>query len=73
MNKSYIWALWGNHAKAFEKYIKAGFANTIHKTSHPSPLSVRRGFKGSDVFISINDSPKGMNVDEINWQTDIGG
>lgn len=48
-----IWLLWGAHAQSYEKYI--GPQHTILKTSHPSPLSYKRGFEGCGHFKAVNE------------------
>lgn len=65
-SKPCVFILWGNNAKEKEKLIN----NPIHyiiKSSHPSPLSARRGFFGSKPFSKTNDFLKKSNLQEIEW------
>ncbi len=66
-SKPCVFILWGNNAKKKEKLIN----NPIHciiKSSHPSPLSARRGFFGSKPFSKANDFLKGASLKEIEWK-----
>lgn len=65
--KGIIFLLWGNYAKKKQKLICDG--NFILETSHPSPLGVYRGFRGSKIFSKTNDILKKIGKEEINWQT----
>ncbi len=47
-----IFLLWGNYAQNFEKYIDTN-KHIVLKTSHPSPLSVNKGFNGCGHFSEI--------------------
>ncbi len=49
-----VFMLWGNFAQSFEKYIDTT-KHVVLKTSHPSPLSVSRGFKGCGHFSKANE------------------
>lgn len=65
-SKPCVFILWGNNAKEKEYLIN----NPIHyiiKSSHPSPLSARRGFFGSKPFSNTNDFLKKSNLQEIKW------
>jgi uracil-DNA glycosylase len=64
-HSSMVFMLWGDHAKQKKKFIKTG--NCILESSHPSPLSVTKGFKGCDHFRKCNDYLKSHNMSEINW------
>ena len=72
--------LWGNHAQGFAKYItrlesgpesgpETGPDHLILSSAHPSPLSARRGFFGSQPFSRINDWLKDTDQTPINWTT----
>ena len=66
-SKPCVFILWGNNAKDKEKFIK----NPIHyiiKSTHPSPLSARRGFFGSKPFSKTNNFLKEANLKEIDWK-----
>lgn len=61
-----IFILWGNAAIEKKKLI----TNKIHyiiESTHPSPLSYYRGFKGSKPFSEVNNILKSVNKDEIKW------
>lgn len=62
-----VFMLWGNNAKDKEKLIKNP-NHLIIKSSHPSPLSARRGFFGSRPFSRANKFLKENNLNEIEWQ-----
>ncbi len=47
-----VFLLWGNFAQSFEKYIDKS-KHTVLKTSHPSPLSVNKGFHGCGHFSQV--------------------
>lgn len=64
-----IFVLWGNDAKKFKAKIAP--RHCIIESSHPSPLSARRGFLGSKVFSKINSYLFEQNRAPINWDLDI--
>jgi len=47
-----VWILWGRHAQSIRPLIDAGAGGDtlVLESSHPSPLSARRGFFGSKPF-----------------------
>ncbi len=47
-----VFLLWGNYAQNYEKFIDTS-KHTILKTSHPSPLSVNKGFAGCSHFSEV--------------------
>jgi uracil-DNA glycosylase len=47
-----VFLLWGNHARRFESLIEAPHVALV--SSHPSPLSVYRGFNGCGHFLQAN-------------------
>lgn len=49
-----IFLLWGQKAKAWKKFIKND-KHAILESSHPSPLSFEKGFKGCGHFKQINE------------------
>ncbi len=53
-NSNVVFLLWGNYAQRFEKYIDTN-KHTILKTSHPSPLSVTKGFRGCGHFSRLQE------------------
>lgn len=64
-NPKAIYLLLGKEAQQWKKIINP--SHIIVETSHPSPLSVRFGFDGSDVFVKINDALIGQHKTPINW------
>jgi uracil-DNA glycosylase len=68
VNKNLVILFWGKQAM-----IKMDlFSNQKHlllHSSHPSPLSVRRGFEGCNHFVDCNAFLKTKKIPEINWQT----
>lgn len=61
-----IFLLWGNDAKKKAKLIEDG--NFILTTSHPSPLSVYRGFSGSRIFSETNRILQSIGKEVITWK-----
>ncbi len=61
-----VFMLWGAKAQRFESLIQSN-KHLILKTSHPSPLSVYRGFSGCGHFKSANDFLKVYRKIEIDW------
>lgn len=62
-----VFLLWGNHAKAYKKYLN-GSLKLVIEGNHPSPLSANRGgfFKGK-YFSKTNDFLYKNGVNTINW------
>lgn len=60
-----IWLLWGGHAQDYERYISKYHLRL--KTSHPSPLSAYRGFKGCGHFTQVNSLLEKMGKTSIDW------
>ena len=65
--KPIIFILWGNNAKAKEKFIDTS-KHYILKGAHPSPLSANRGFFGCKHFSEVNRILKELKEKEIDWQ-----
>ena len=65
--KPIIFILWGNNAKAKEKFIDTN-KHYILKGAHPSPLSANRGFFGCKHFSEVNRILKELKEKEIDWQ-----
>lgn len=63
-----IFLLWGNYAIKKKKLITAPH-HILLETSHPSPLSVFRGFDGCGHFSQVNHLLTKMNRPPINWET----
>ncbi len=59
---------WGNQAQALIPKLNIN-GHLILKSSHPSPLSVYRGFDGCDHFNSCNEFLSKKGQTEIIWQT----
>lgn len=66
-NPRCIFVLWGKEAKTMtEKYISS--KARVLTSSHPSPMSARRGFNKCDHFLSINQYLAEDGEAQINWQ-----
>lgn len=65
--KPAIFILWGRHAQAKKKWI-TNPKHHIIESVHPSPLSARRGFFGSQPFSKVNHLLSSMGEKEIDWQ-----
>jgi uracil-DNA glycosylase len=72
-HKNVIFLLLGNNAKSKAKFIDINKHNIISGV-HPSPLSAKRGFFNSNIFIKVNEYLKntqgcstGSASNEINW------
>lgn len=65
--KNIVFLLWGKYAQSKESVIEDG--NYIIKTSHPSPFSVYRGFRDSNIFSETNKILKNIGSEEIDWRT----
>lgn len=61
-----IFVLLGSQAKNFVEDIDLS-KQFVLISSHPSPLSVHRGFKDSTIFWDINQKLKQLNKQEIDW------
>lgn len=53
--KGIVFMLWGNHARQLKQEITASNGHLILETSHPSGLSVNRGFSGCGHFKLANE------------------
>lgn len=62
-----IFVLWGKNAESFTNLIDVE-RHYILVSSHPSPLSVYRGFAGCGHFRKINEILKSNNKKEIDWK-----
>lgn len=61
-----VFLLWGKPAENKEKLIKSNL-HLILKSSHPSPLSARRGFLGCSHFSKANEFLVSKGRKPINW------
>jgi uracil-DNA glycosylase len=61
-----VWMLWGKHAQSYKEFINND-THLILETSHPSPYSVKYGFKGCGHFSKCNEFLKSRNIKEINF------
>ena len=59
--------LWGNDAIKYKKYL-TNDKLLILTSSHPSPLSVYRGFRGCNHFKLANDFLEQNNISKINYE-----
>lgn len=64
-----IFVLWGKEAQKKKSMISK--RHHIIESSHPSPLSAYRGFKGSKPFSEINRILKSKNLKEIDWSINV--
>jgi uracil-DNA glycosylase len=65
-----VFLLWGKNAQEKEKLIQNPDQHLILKTSHPSPLSVSRGFKGCGHFSATNEYLIEHGRPSINWNVE---
>ncbi|MEM7783507.1 MAG: uracil-DNA glycosylase [Planctomycetota bacterium] len=61
-----VFILWGKPAEKKELLISNSH-HVVIKSPHPSPLSARRGFFGSQPFSRANEALKKMNQQPIQW------
>ncbi len=61
-----VFMLWGAFAQQKTTLIDTE-KHCILATSHPSPLSARRGFLGSNVFVRCNEYLQRTNQEPIRW------
>jgi uracil-DNA glycosylase len=62
-----VFLLWGSRAKKKGALIDRK-KHKVLKTSHPSPLSAHRGFRGCDHFKKANDYLKKHGLKPVEWQ-----
>ncbi|GMN89766.1 uracil-DNA glycosylase [Francisella sciaenopsi] len=62
-----VFMLWGSHARKKKNLIDAT-KHLILESSHPSPLSVYRGFEGCDHFVKANQYLTLKGLDIIDWR-----
>ena len=62
-----VFMLWGSHAHKKGAHIDTKRHHVL-KTTHPSPLSVYRGFSGCGHFVQCNELLEQQNKVKINWQ-----
>lgn len=61
-----VFLLWGKHAQE-KKYLIQNKKHFIIESTHPSPFSFHKGFKGSKPFSKTNEFLKKCNKCQINW------
>lgn len=66
-DKPRVFVLWGKHAQSKRELIPHNRSHLILESSHPSPLSVYRGFIGSRPFSQINSWLLKQGRAEIDW------
>lgn len=66
-DKPRVFVLWGKHAQSKRELITRNRSHLILESSHPSPLSVYRGFIGSRPFSQINSWLLKQGRAEIDW------
>jgi len=62
-----VFLLWGGYARKKTKLIDAD-RHVVIESAHPSPLSARNGFFGSQPFSKINTALQEAGHDAIDWQ-----
>lgn len=65
VDSSPVYLLWGSHARSFKPWIADRCV--ILETSHPSPRSVSRGFRGCNHFIKANAALNKEGIIPIKW------
>ena len=70
VNSRCIYVLWGGDAKRIMGGMLSS-KNIILESSHPSPLSFYRGFRGCDHFAEINSILSEQGKPEIDWNIQI--
>ncbi len=61
-----VFLLWGRHARAKARVLD-GSRHVVVETSHPSPLSARRGFFGSACFSRANRALEAAGRGGVDW------
>lgn len=61
-----VFMLWGNHAKEYKKFIHNKY-HLVLETTHPSPFSFDKGFKGCKHFSKANQYLVDNNLKPIIW------
>ena len=64
--KNIVFFLWGKNAQEKRKFINHS-KHLILSASHPSPLSVYKGFKGCKHFSKANEYLQKNNINKIIW------
>lgn len=67
-DKPRVFVLWGKHARSKRELIPQNRSHLVIESSHPSPLSVYRGFIGSRPFSQINSWLLKQGRPEIDWR-----
>ena len=65
-NRPIVFLLWGGHARK-KAALLDNPGHLILKTSHPSPLSVYRGFRGCGHFRACNEFLIANDLDPVRW------
>lgn len=65
-NEPIVFMLWGNHAKEYKKFIHNKY-HLVLETTHPSPFSFDKGFKGCKHFSKANQYLIDNNLKPIIW------
>lgn len=66
LDRPVVYLLWGDYSRKKKDLIHSSRACII-ETSHPSPLSARRGFLGSNCFKKCNQYLKDSGLSEIDF------
>ncbi|WP_054955065.1 uracil-DNA glycosylase [Paenibacillus dakarensis] len=62
-----VFILWGSYAQKKGSFINRG-RHMVLESSHPSPLSARRGFLGSRPFSAANAFLEEKGIEPISWE-----
>jgi uracil-DNA glycosylase len=62
-----VFVLWGGYAQKKAPLVDTS-RHVIVQSAHPSPLSARTGFFGSQPFSKINAALRSTGAPEIHWQ-----
>ena len=65
--KKVVYLLLGGKAQQYQSYFNKSKEHIVVKTSHPSPLSARLGFLGSECFKEVNEYLVAMKLSIIDW------
>ncbi|MEY8702199.1 uracil-DNA glycosylase [Francisella philomiragia] len=62
-----VFMLWGSHARKKKNLIDMA-KHLVLESSHPSPLSVYRGFDGCDHFVKANQYLTSKGLNPVDWK-----
>ncbi|MGJ9406045.1 uracil-DNA glycosylase [Nesterenkonia aurantiaca] len=62
--------LWGADARKLAPLLDRGAHTAVITSPHPSPLSARRGFFGSQPFSQANEALRRLGAEPVDWRLD---